>query len=360
MEAEFNGNMLKIARKSKGFSQDEICERVGITQGAFSKIEKGLLAPSTEVVSALSIELGVLKEFFFQDGRVFQPVTPYNRSRASLQVKTKDRLEAVANLYRIHLAKLMDEIELSYNITRIDLLNQSAAEAAELTRRNLRVPRGPIDNLTNLMEDNGLFAIFFDFETKALDGFTIQTSDIIPIVFINNQFPGDRIRFTLAHELGHIVMHNHLDGESNVEQEANDFASEFLMPRADIIRELADLSLEKLANLKLKWKVSMGALIQRAKALKTITENQARYLWMQMSSRGFRTKEPVDIPTEKSTLLKELIATYFNDLGYSRRDLSSLLLIHENELDIYFNFGRFKLKVLKPNNSRADLQTEDV
>lgn len=360
MEADFNGSMLKIARKSKGLSQDEICERIGITQGAYSKIEKGLSKPSEEVVTALSDQLGALRQFFFQDGRIFQPVTPYNRSRASLQVRTKDRLEATANLYRMHLAKLMDEMDLSYNITRVELLNQSPAEAAILTRRNLRVPRGPIDNVTNLLENNGVFTIFFDFATKALDGFTIQTSDVIPLVFINDQFPPDRIRFTLAHELGHIVMHNHVDGEGDVEQEANQFASEFLMPRGDIIRELADLTLEKLANLKLKWRVSMAALIQRARALKTITENQARYLWMQMSSKGFRTREPVTIPAEKPTLMKELISTYLDELGYSKRDLAKLLLLSESELDAYFNFGKFKLKLLKQDSHRSDLQAEDA
>ncbi len=354
MEAKFNGNMLKIARKSKGYSQKDICEIAGITQGSYSKIEKGMLNPSDQILSSLSSALGVQKGFFYQDGRVFQPVTPYNRSRASLEVKSKDRVEAIANLYRIHLGKLIDEIELSYNITHIDLMNKSPADAAELTRRNLRVPRGPIENLTNLLEDNGLFIIFFDFETKALDGFTIQSNDIIPLVFINNQFPGDRVGFTLGHELGHLVMHNHLDGESNIEQEANDFASEFLMPRADIIRELYNLNLEKLANLKMKWKVSMAALIQRAKSLRTITENQARYLWMQMSSRGFRGKEPIDVPIEKPTLLRELITTYVNELAYSRKELSDLLLLHENELGTYFNFGRFKLKILRDNASRPN------
>ena len=68
MEAKFNGNMLKIARKSKGYSQKDICESAGITQGAYSKIEKGMLNPSDHILSALSDALRVQKGFFYQDG----------------------------------------------------------------------------------------------------------------------------------------------------------------------------------------------------------------------------------------------------------------------------------------------------
>src|SRR5260221_2966706 len=116
-----------------------------------------------------------------------------------------------------------------------------------------------------------------------------------PLVLLNGQHPADRMRFTLAHELGHLVMHRFPTAE--MEEEANEFASALLMPATDIKEAFAGrrISLELLAALKPEWKVAMQALLMRAKSLGYVDSNQNRYLWQRIIARGWRLREPPEL-----------------------------------------------------------------
>jgi hypothetical protein len=109
-------------------------------------------------------------------------------------------------------------------------------------------------------------------------------------------------------------------------------AAEFLMPAALIAGQLCEVSLPKLAALKPYWKVSMAALLYRAAALGTISERTKNYLWFRMGQSGYKTKEPVEIPSELPTLLAELIDLHRTGLGYSVTDLARLLVTTEDEV----------------------------
>ena len=142
------------------------------------------------------------------------------------------------------------------------------------------------------------------------------------------------MRFTLCHELGHIIMHQDAMVAPDMEKQADEFAAEFLMPEIEIRPYLTDLSLEKLATLKQFWKVSMAALLKRATDLGVITHRQARTLWMQMGKAGYRTREPVelDLPVEKPSLEKEIVDTYIEDMGYTISELGKLLCLSTKEV----------------------------
>jgi Zn-dependent peptidase ImmA (M78 family) len=141
--------------------------------------------------------------------------------------------------------------------------------------------------------------------------------------------PGERVRLTLAHEIGHIIMH-HLPTE-DMEREADRFAAEFLMPPHDITPDLTSLTFANLARLKSYWKVSMAALIVRAHETGKITDRQYRTLFEQMNKNEYRMNEPVPIPIENPTLLKDILNVYINDNGYSLSELSQLVALHEHE-----------------------------
>ncbi len=356
MEKLFNSEILKLLRKSKSLSQKEICEQLGQSQANYSKIEHGILPPSEIFIEQVSSFFQVVPSFFFQDERTYSPLNPYHRSRSTLQIGDRDRVEAIANIYRIHLKKLLEVVEIPFNLLPIQVSENNTPEAiARLTRRNLRLPNGPINNVTKILEDNGIFIISFDFETELLDGFTIHGNDnVLPLIFFNATFPGERIRFTAAHELGHLVMHQQLETEDNreIEKEANLFAAEFLMPQHDILQELRfmntnKLSLEFLLRLKMKWKVSMSALLKRIEDLNIITKNQAQYLWMQISSKGYRKAEPYPIPIESPSLLNELLNIYKNDLQYSEQDMAALLKITPDAYFDYFEKNKTRFKLVK-------------
>jgi Zn-dependent peptidase ImmA (M78 family) len=354
MEKHYNSDLLKLLRKSKNLSQNEICSHLKISQSNYSKIEQGLMEPPESFVQQTASFFGVDNSFFYQNEEYYSPVNPYHRSRSTLQIGDRDRVEAIANIYRIHLKKLLEAVEIVYNFLPVSVSDSlSPEEIAHLTRRNLRLPNGPISNLTKLLEDNGIIVIAYDFKTEALDGFTIHgAKDILPLIYFNSVFPGERIRLTLAHELGHLIMHRYIQESHDIEKEAFAFAAEFLMPTNDIMQDLRyintiKLNIEMLLRLKRKWKVSMNALLKRAEDLNVLTKNQTKYLWMQMSKNGFRTKEPYPMHIEEPSLLKELINVYKNELQYSSNDLSMLLKVTEDTYFDFFESDKQILKVLK-------------
>jgi Zn-dependent peptidase ImmA (M78 family) len=352
MEKHYNSDILKLLRKSRNLSQNEICSHLELSQGNYSKIEQGLMEPSESFVQQTASFFGVDNSFFYQNEDYYSPVNPYHRSRSTLQIGDRDRVEAIANIYRIHLKKLLEAVEIIYNFVPVSN-SFPPEETARLTRRNLHLPNGPISNLTKLLEDNGILVITYDFKTEALDGFTIHgAKDILPVIYFNSVFPGERIRLTLAHELGHLIMHHHIQESRDIEKEAFAFAAEFLMPANDIMQDLRyintiKLNIEMLLRLKRKWKVSMNALLKRAEDLNVLTKNQTKYLWMQMAKSGFRTKEPYPMHIEEPSLLRELINVYKNELQYSSNDLSVLLKVTEDTYSEFFENDKQILRVLK-------------
>ena len=105
-----------------------------------------------------------------------------------------------------------------------------------------------------------------------------------PVFFVNESIPGDRERFTLCHELAHVVLHH--KPAKDPEAEADRFASEFLMPANEIRAELSRLTIEKAADLKIRWKVSMQAIIRRARDLRAIDQDRYTNMMKRMSRIG--------------------------------------------------------------------------
>jgi Zn-dependent peptidase ImmA (M78 family) len=325
-EGRFNHQMLELARKYKEMTQAELREKTGISQPQLSRLEQGLVEGSSEDVEKLASVLGFPESFFFQTAAVYPVMTPFHRKRAGLGKRIQERAEALANLKKIHLTKLLGMIEIDGSIPRLNPEDYDGDPriAAQKIRGYFKLPRGPIPNVVEIFEDAGVFIFLEDFGTPQLEGFTLIGDSVQPLIFLNRAFPGDAERLTLAHELGHIVMHD--VPTQTVEQEAWTFAAEFLMPANDIILDLRlAKQLDDFANLKRKWKTSMAALIRRKKDLGIIDDNRYRYLMMKMSP--YRVKEPVMIPQELPTLFDELITTYTEEYAYTKENILELLCL---------------------------------
>ena len=248
-------------------------------------------------------------------------------------------IHAQMNIRRMHLSKLLQAVNIKSNrIPHMDIgeYGGNIERIALEVRASWLLPAGPVKNLTATLESVGAVIIQCDFRTRKLDAIGQCVPGFPPIIFVNIDVPGDRLRFTLAHELGHLIMHNLPCVD--MEKEADRFAAEFLMPSKDIRPSLSQLSLSKLANLKIYWKVSMAALLYRAKDLKKITERQYRYFCMQMSKAGYRTREPIewDVKSEKPKVLDEIIEIFQNELKYSVSDLSNVLKQKESEFRLTY------------------------
>jgi Zn-dependent peptidase ImmA (M78 family) len=170
---------------------------------------------------------------------------------------------------------------------------QTPQKIAALIRKKWHITQPVINNLSKIIEQQGISISSFNFGTERVDSRSILTDDKYPIIFINSSLSGDRQRFSLAFELAHLIMHTYaiVPHQRDINHEANLFAAELLMPAKEILKDFnQDITLPLLGGLKLKWKVSMIALLYRADDLGLLTPNQKRYLLQQFNQQKIRRK----------------------------------------------------------------------
>ena len=340
MARQFNGDLLRTARNARGWSQTQLAKEARISQGKLSKLENKLTNYLTdEELSCLVNALEFPSSFFLEPDEILGlplSVHPMFRKRTSVGSRHLECLQAQLNLRLFHIRRLLQSVTIEADLQLPDMDVDdfdSPEQIAGLLRRTWGVPFGPFKNLVGWVERAGCLVVFGDFGTSAVDGVTLRCSGMPPCIFLNRNQPVDRSRYTLAHELGHIVMHRVPSLE--IEDEANAFASALLMPAEQIRAELSGrrITLSTLAALKPVWSVSMQALLVRATAIGVIDQSRSRYLWRQMSARGYRKREPVALyDQERPTVHPELIRVHIEDLGYSTEELCSLLHVFERDL----------------------------
>lgn len=344
-----NSYMIELARKSRGFTQKDLSKKLDCTQGTISKIEQGINDVDDELLKKLSTVLEYPTSFFFQNGRIIAPTMKYRRSRASLSAKIRDQIDSHHNVIALVINELLEAVEIPENNVpdwpSYDW--ESPSEIAQALRQYWKLPRGPINNLTAVLESAGIIIVETDFTTRKFDGVYYPFPDLPPIIFVDKNIPGDRLRFTLAHELGHIIMHQKPKNLETIENETDEFSAEFMLPAEDIRPHLHNLNLQKLANLKQTWKMSMASILVRAERLSTISNRKYRYLWSQMSKAGYKTQEPkgLQIPREKSQILDKLIKLHIDELDYDLETLSRAVNLNVSEFSDVFE-KRPKLKLL--------------
>lgn len=348
MFRSFNPDMLALARDARGFTQLDLVAALGgaLSQAKLSKIENGLVSPSDEDIELLASALHFRPEFFFHPHvRRSEPAT-YHRKRKKLAMKDWAKIYAKAEIYRISASLFLRSVELTSRSRPLpsidpDEFDGRIEEIAGAVRAALGLPRGPIEDVVSILENAGIIVVGFDFGTELCDGFAQHSTDgMPPVIFINMKQPKCRLRYSLAHELGHIVMHR--IPNPNMEKEANRFAAEFLMPTQDISKDFYNLSLDRFMALKLRWKTSMQALIYKANTTGKMSDSAFRYYMSSMSKRDWRTKEPVELVNvrEQPRIMRQLVRAHLQDLNYSNDDLSALTGLAAPDLDALFDLER--------------------
>lgn len=347
--------MLQMGRILRGLTQSELAEKTGIDQGLISKYENGRPIPSQDLDSIASY-LQLPKHFF---SRQINIEAPYGasmilfRRRQTTSIREQQRVMMELNRLSYHIHVLLESIDVQATsiIPQHKPTENSIDEIEDIanrTRLELRIPPGPISSMVRVLESMKVAIIQWDLPHKidALLG------GIPPLLLISKSLLGGRQRFTLAHELGHLVMHNELIfSYDDMEDQADFFASAFLMPRQDIRSRLRGLTMERLVALSSEWRVSVQALVRRARDLETITDRQYRTWNEQLSKNGFRTIEPVTIPVEQPTLVRSLINLHMTELNYSDEELAYALATEKWEFrNIYIERDTLQL-VPKPKKT---------
>ena len=314
MSDEFNREMITLGRQLLGLTRTELAKRCGLSQSHLTRVENGDRPLTEEIAEEIADALNRPVEFLRWNGELFAGSHVFHRRRASTRVRDVEKTNGYINFTRLRVLRMIDgaNLKVRRQMHRIDVSKTcSPSEAARKLRATWQVPPGPIANLVDLVESAGIVVWETDelaSEVDALSLWPIGEEETMPVVVRVMGKSGDRERFTLAHELGHLCLH-HRPAE-DFEAEANEFASEFLMPKDDIIGSLRHMNLPKAAALKGKWKVSMQAIIRRAYDLKVIPQSQYRNLNRELSAKGYKKREPVLIPSESPRLRTALISRF--------------------------------------------------
>lgn len=355
----FNRDMLQVARSARGLTQGELAQRAGVTQALISKLENGLTVdPTAETVDAIASALEFPKIFFYSEEKPHGLPPFHYRKRARLGAKVLSKIESEINIRRIHLMRLLKSYEKNQPVREfpaIDLAKHqwTPQQAAEYLRGYWLVPRGPINNLTEIVERSGAIVVQIDFQTPLLDALSFRIPGMPPLIFMNIAVPGDRYRFTLAHELAHLVLHNQPESDEEMEEQADEFAAEFLMPSKEIKPYLVSPSLGKLARAKPYWKVSIKSMIVQCHRLKMITPSQYTGLNVNYSKAGYaRHGEPYSIPVENPSTLSEAVRYHLGELGYSLEEVAKLLMLAPAEFVQMYQCN----PVINPGGERPKLR----
>lgn len=350
MLEDINPSMLTLARESRGISQSELAKKIGVSQGKLSKAEKGEQGLPDEVFQNLCRILEYPSKFFYQKSPSAPVSHYYYRKRITIPQKLVMQVESVVKIFRQNIDSLTDAVELpEFRLPTFDPDVETPESIAQKIRYVLNITKGPVPNLVNLLENNGIIVVKTDLLSEKIDGISTFSDKGNRIIFLNERMPYDRQRFSLAHELGHMLMHFDIPTiTEDVEDEANRFASEFLMPRNEIINSLRQLNFQKLGELKRYWKVSMKSLVYRAKNLKMIDDRQYRNLMINFSKRGMTKSEPIQLPEEKPFVVEEIIRMHLNDLSYTAKELANIIHLGIDEFENRFLISeKPKLRVLR-------------
>lgn len=324
-----NPAMIVLAREARGWTQKDLAGAIRAGQGTVSRYELGLVPVPSYHHDAISEALQFEPEFFTLDCQLLRPGGDLlYRKKADVSAKTLRRVEAEVNIRKMQVELMLRYIEIPqpfpFPAIHPDEMEGKIRLIAREVRKAWRIPRGPIPNLTRVVEDAGAIIFTVDFGTNSIDGTNIRKPGLAPMIFLRCSASGDRHRFNLAHELGHVVMH-FSTSRGDEEDQANHFARELLMPFDEIRSDLRNLDLAAAARLKPLWGVSMAALITHAYRLRQIPESRYRRLFTQLNASNQRLEEPLPLQFEEPESFRKLQSFYQDLLGISDREVGRTL-----------------------------------
>lgn len=305
-----NPSRLRLARKRRGLTLTALSKATGLSSRSLSAYENGETEPTPASRALIAGQLG-FPESFFSDTDV-EEIPVHAVSFRALSKMTARQRDIALSAGRI--AALFDE----WLMERFDMPSPDVPSltgyqpdvAAETLRARWGLGERPIRNMIHLVEAHGVRVYSLPQDAANLDAFSLRWHGQ-PLILVDVRKSGERGRFDVAHELGHLVMHGeHKEvAGPDAEQEANAFAAAFLLPATSVrASSFVNPTVPTILDAKGHWDVSAMALVHRLHELAVISDWQYRSLCVDLARRGYRSSEPGGIPRETSQLLTKVLA----------------------------------------------------
>jgi Zn-dependent peptidase ImmA (M78 family)/DNA-binding XRE family transcriptional regulator len=304
---------VKRLRLVRHWDQTELASRSGFSATLLSQIERGRVAPTAEQVEGIARALGYSPSFLAAELDLGPTSRPWLRAYADASKREADARTAAASIaaeYIRHLdlaplpdlippfvGDLSDDLAIEEAATELRLLADIDADAV-------------VGNAIRAAERLGCVVLPLASELGRHLGMSVRADQIPMLSVAKDNVPGDRQRFTVAHELGHLTLHRHAppprdaDEASRMEKQANRFAAAFLGPADALLETLNDfggrVTLTTLTKVKAVWGIAIKGLVGRYRSLGVIDDDHARSLYKQISARKWNKDEPVEVPTESA------------------------------------------------------------
>jgi Zn-dependent peptidase ImmA (M78 family)/transcriptional regulator with XRE-family HTH domain len=318
----FSPQRLRLARETLGLTQTELSRRIGMSAAAVSQFEKADAKPSAPTVALLAEALSFSVGFFAvgslpssrPDGNP-DGLDGYGHFRSLRSVTAKQRRQALSVTQLVR--DLIDVLSRHVRAPdpAVPWLPAASAdlalveEHAAAVRREWNVPPGPVADVIQLAERHGIVTARHQIPTPTVSAYSAPFPER-PVVILNvDAAKRDRDRFSISHEIGHLVMHKADSALASkaTEAQANRFASAFLLP-ADEIREQLPSGPDwmHLLTLKQRWHVSLSTLLRRASDLEVMNDLAYTQAMRTIGARGWRVSEPGELGVPESPRLLSL------------------------------------------------------
>jgi Zn-dependent peptidase ImmA (M78 family) len=326
-----NALVLRTAREALGLTQKDFADNSGFTQAEVSRWEKALREPTVEQIHRLAAAAQVPVVTLTSDKRIGQPI---HRSQKKELKRVTRRADARLELARLALDELVASVDLgpppfSFPDSE-DALASDPEVAATVVRRVWGVGSGPFPALGEIIEAAGGIVAPVDMGTHDILAAYSRIRTGQRWFWINDRVTDNaRLRFSLAHELGHAMLHWDRFAEpvpADAEKEAHWFASALLMPRDEIRRTLLHVrpTISELTSVARQWMVSVQALIMRARQVEAISPAENTRLWRQLNSRGLARAQLVDVPADAPSVLNSILEVHRTKHGYSEDEIATI------------------------------------
>jgi Zn-dependent peptidase ImmA (M78 family)/DNA-binding transcriptional regulator YiaG len=336
---KLNPERVDLVRRRLGLSKIEFAAAISVDRKTLHRFEIGEYELNTLAIKKL-IALSGYPETFFKKGTPEFPGADgvSFRSLRALTARPRDAALAASAIS----FELDDWIHVRFDLPSHDLPQldgYTPCEAAAALRAHWAVGNRPITNMVNILEAHGVRVFSLAEETSYLDAYSFWRNDK-PYVFLNTRKTAEHSRFDAAHELAHLVLHRHGGSRHrSAEDEANSFASEFLMPSADLVANVPFVrSIDDLIKAKVRWGVSVAALNYALHRIGIISDWKYRGFYIELNRLG-RDKEPAPMAHETSQIWIKVLTALWRD-GISLGHIATELAVPERELsNLLFNIA---------------------